>query len=139
MNKGGRAVGAGRTQVATEEQKKFVSRLIREARFARGLTPGQAAAALKMSKTCFYRWERGDLSNNTVHVICWLLKDKGGRQGGGDAAYWRERALLAERRLGAIHRGIQEYVNVRRSLEGADDVSEPNSVVPLSGMRAQGQ
>lgn len=133
MNKGGRAQGAGKNVPATEEQKGFVARLIREARFARGLTPGEAAKALKMSKTCFYRWERGDLANNTVHVVCWLLKD---RVEGGDAAYWRERALLAERRLGAIHREIKQYAEIRRDLEG-DGESSPSSVLPLPGTRAR--
>lgn len=118
-----------------EGGKKFVARLIKEARFARGLTPNEAAEAIGITRQAYYAWERGEFGNSATKLVCWLLQD---HVDTNDPTYWRERCLLAERALGQMNQALKAYGGARRTLIG-DDASEPSSVVPLSGMRARGQ
>lgn len=119
---------------ATDGDKKFVSRLIKEARFARGLTPSEAAKAIGISRSVYYAWERGTFGASAAKVVCWLLRD---RTDAHDPLYWRERALLAERRLSAINAQLLEYSKARRSIETDDDGSSPSSVSPREGSRVR--
>lgn len=103
-----------RTCDTTAAERKFVGDLIRDARSARKLMPKEAAGLLGVSKNVFYRWERGEIGGTAVKIICWLLKD---RVNSMDPLYWRERALLAERRLATISHEIKEYAVARNSIE----------------------
>lgn len=117
-----------------EGGKKFVSRLIKEARFARGLTPSEAAEAIGISRQVYYAWERGEFGNSATKVVCWLLQDHEDLT--NDPAYWRERALLAERALGQVNQSLKAYGGARQAWKG-DDAPEPSSVVPREGTRVR--
>lgn len=122
----------------TEEDKKFVGRLIKEARFARGLTPSQAAEAMGTGRSNYYRMEQGRIGSTGTRVILWLLRDnRVENMERHDPLYWRERALLAERRLDLIREQVVEYTKIRVALEKDDDGYEPSSGTLLSGTRAQ--
>ena len=116
---------------AKESDRKFVGRLVKEARFARGLTPVEAAQIIGISRSAYYRLENGDLGVATVRIVKWLLGDKANAH---DPVYWRERALLAERRLAEINATLVEYSKARRSFEDVDGYV-PNSVSPREGTR----
>lgn len=115
--------------------KKFVARLIRQARHARGMTPAEAAEAIGISRAIYYSWERGEFGASGTKLVCWLLQDHVGN-GSGDPLYWRERALLAERALTQQNQILKGYSESLRALRGGD-VPEPNSVVPREGSRAR--
>lgn len=91
---------------ATAKQKRFIGRLIHEARLARDLTPREAAKQAKVHRSTFYRWERGDIGSTTVLVLDWLLHDPNDTH---DAFYWRERAIAAEETLAGIERKLTQY------------------------------
>jgi transcriptional regulator with XRE-family HTH domain len=116
-----------------EGGKRFVARLIKEARFARGLTPTEAANAIGISRAIYYSWERGNFGNSAAKVVCWLLQDAVDAH---DPAYWRERALLAERALSQQNEILKRYAAGLRALRG-DDESEPSSVAPREGSRVR--
>lgn len=92
--------------VAIPEQKLFVGRLIREARLARDLDPGEAAAQAGVTRSTFYRWEGGRIGSATVLLLHWLLHDPTESH---DAFYWRERALAAEATIEGIERKINQH------------------------------
>jgi DNA-binding XRE family transcriptional regulator len=116
-----------------EGGKMFVARLIKEARFARGLTPSEAAKSIGISRAIYYAWERGDFGNSATKLVCWLLQDAVDAH---DPAYWRERALLAERALSQQNEILKRYAAGLRALRG-DDESEPSSVAPREGSRVR--
>jgi transcriptional regulator with XRE-family HTH domain len=100
------------THIATEKQQTFVSRLVKETRVARGITPAQAAEQAGVSRGTFYRWEGGRLGSPAVKLIAWLFGS-----GHHNAMYWRERALIAEGRLIAINLQLKGYQADRTSVE----------------------
>lgn len=91
---------------ATRAQKKYVGRLIKEARLARDLTPAEGAVQAGVSRQTFYRWEAGQIGSATTLILHWLLYDPAKSH---DAIYWRERALMAEATLDVIERRLQQY------------------------------
>jgi len=121
------------TWSVTEADKKFVARMMRETRLARGLTPTECSKVLGFARSSYYAFEAGRVSSSTARMVTWLLKD---HVDSHDPVYWRERALLAERRLVEINAVLKEYSNARRLLID-DDASEPNSVSPRKGSRVR--
>lgn len=92
--------------VATSRQKKFVGKLIREARLARDLDPTEAARQAGVARSTFYRWEAGRIGSATALLLHWLMHDHNESH---DAFYWRERALAAEDTLAGIGRKLEQY------------------------------
>lgn len=95
---------------AAPEQIQLVARLVREARLARDMTPGEAAVQAGVSRGAWYRWEAGRMSSTTARVLWWLLHDPSQSH---DAFYWRERALAAEAALAKVQRAVQEHTEDR--------------------------
>lgn len=120
----------------TDDERKFVTKLIREVRSARGLTPLEAADSIEVHRNTFYRWERGQFPIAAIKVVCWLLQNKGDDEA-RSSAYWMERAYIAERRLIAINAHLVEYSKARRSIDSGDGAFEPSFVSPPQGSRAR--
>jgi transcriptional regulator with XRE-family HTH domain len=99
---------------ATQEQKDFVGRIVREARLARDLDPKDAARAAGVSRSTFYHWENGRIASSTALLLHWLFNDDTESH---DAFYWRERALLAEAALEGMQRNLQRYDYNRSELK----------------------
>lgn len=119
---------------ATQTEKKFVSRLIKEQRFALGFTPNQAAEAAGISRQSWYRWEAGRIGSPVVKIVCWLL-DFDGTSKVSSVGYWRKRALIAEKRLEEIQRTIDEYNQTRSAMEQSHDGFLPKSVTSIKHRR----
>lgn len=97
---------------ATDDQKKQVGRIIKEARLRRDLSPEDAAKQAGVTRSTFYRWERGDIASATVLVIHWLI----GANGNQDALYWRQRAMMAEDTLLGINTKLTEFARTRQKI-----------------------
>src|SRR4051812_18640951 len=97
------------------ELRNYVARIIREARLGRDLSPNEAAAEVGISRSAWYRWERGDIGGHTALLIQWLLGDVSTSM---DPIYWRERALMAEDALEKIGKSLDRYgANAREILQ----------------------
>lgn len=96
----------GHTRPAHQNDKKFVGKLVRNARLNRDLSVKEAAALVGVYPSAWYRWEAGRVSDVTTRLVLWLIKD---HTRSHDAFYWRERAMLAEQTLEAISRKVVNY------------------------------
>lgn len=99
------------------ELHKYVARLIKETRLSRDMDVEDAAVAAGISRSAFYRWERGDVGEHTAKVVAWLLRDN---SDSCDPLYWRERALLAESALRHVGDSLVRYRYRREDFIGDD-------------------